>query len=45
MLFPYAPQEVLAACADGVLPLSSCAEVLGDALRVMASKDVKVGCL
>jgi condensin-2 complex subunit D3 len=37
-------QEVLGGAADGGLPLSDpgCAEVVGDALRVLASKDIKV---
>lgn len=36
-------QEVLGGVADGVLGLAECEEVLGDALRVLASKDIKVG--
>ena len=35
-------QEVLGGAADGALPLSECAEVVGDALRVLSSKDIKV---
>ena len=35
--------EVLSGFADGVLPLDSAAEVLRDALHILASKDVKVG--
>ena len=34
--------EVLAGFADGALPLDSAAEVLRDALHILASKDVKV---
>ena len=34
--------EVLSGFADGVLPLDSAAEVLRDALHILASKDVKV---
>jgi hypothetical protein len=37
-------QEVLGGAVDGALPLAepACAEVLGDALRVLASKEIKV---
>ncbi len=35
--------EVLAGVADGLLPLSECAEVLRDALCLMACKEIKVG--
>ena len=35
--------EVLGGVADGLLPLHQCEEVLGDALRCLASKDIKVG--
>jgi condensin-2 complex subunit D3 len=35
--------EVLAGVADGLLPLPECEEVLGDALRVLAAKEIKVG--
>lgn len=35
--------EVLGGVADGLLPLQECEEVLGDALRCLASKDIKVG--
>ena len=34
--------EVLGGVADGLLPLGQCEEVLGDALRCLASKDIKV---
>ncbi|KAL0028583.1 hypothetical protein WJX79_003483 [Trebouxia sp. C0005] len=34
--------EVLGGVADGLLPLHQCEEVLGDALRCLASKDIKV---
>lgn len=34
--------EVLGGVADGLLPLEECEEVLGDALRCLASKDIKV---
>lgn len=34
--------EVLGGVADGLLPLEQCQEVLGDALRCLASKDIKV---
>lgn len=36
--------EVLSGVADGQMPLNeaSCAEVLGDALRVLGSKEAKV---
>ena len=34
--------EVLGGVADGLLPLEQCEEVLGDALRCLASKDIKV---
>ena len=34
--------EVLGGVADGLLPLRQCEEVLGDALRCLASKDIKV---
>ena len=34
--------EVLGGVADGLLPLQECEEVLGDALRCLASKDIKV---
>lgn len=38
--------EVLGAVADGILPLGEQAaeEVLGDALRLLGSKEIKVGC-
>lgn len=36
--------EVLGGVADGLLPLQDCEEVLGDALRCLASKDIKVLC-
>jgi hypothetical protein len=35
-------QEILGATADGALPLSECAEVIGDALRVLSCKTIKV---
>lgn len=35
-------QEVLSGAADGALPLEECGEVLGDALRILASKHIKV---
>jgi len=35
-------QEVLGAAADGALPLSECSEVIGDALRVLSCKGIKV---
>ncbi len=35
--------EVLGGVVDGQLPLAECDEVLGDALRLLASKDMKVG--
>ena len=35
-------QEVLGAAADGALPLSECSEVIGDALRVLSCKAIKV---
>ena len=34
--------EVLGGVADRLLPLHQCEEVLGDALRCLASKDIKV---
>lgn len=34
--------EVLGGVADGLLPLQECEEVLGDALRCLACKDIKV---
>lgn len=34
--------EVLAGVADGALPLAECEEVLGDALRLLGSKEIKV---
>ena len=34
--------EVLGGVADGLLHLEQCEEVLGDALRCLASKDIKV---
>lgn len=34
--------EVLSGFADNVLPLDSAAEVLRDALHILASKDIKV---
>lgn len=37
--------EVLGGVADGLLPLEQCEEVLGDALRCLASKDIKVTAL
>ena len=37
--------EVLGGVADGLLPLEQCEEVLGDALRCLASKDIKVKAL
>lgn len=36
-------QEVLGGAADGALPLEECQEVLGDALRILACKEIKVG--
>ena len=35
-------QEVLGGVADGALPLEEAGEVLGDALRVLSSKHIKV---
>ncbi len=35
-------QEVLGGVADGALPLEECGEVLGDALRILACKEIKV---
>jgi len=35
-------QEILGGAADGALPLSECSDVIGDALRILASKDIKV---
>lgn len=35
-------QEILGGAADGALPLSECSEVVRDALRVLASKNIKV---
>ena len=34
--------EVLGGVADGALPLSACEEVLGDALRCLACREIKV---
>ncbi len=36
-------QEVLGGAADGALPLDEGGEVLGDALRILACKEIKVG--
>jgi len=35
-------QDILGAAADGALPLSECSEVIGDALRVLSCKGIKV---
>ena len=35
--------EVLGGVVDGMLPLGECSEVLGDALRLLGSKEMKVG--
>ena len=37
--------EVLSGFAEGKLPLDAAAEVLRDALHILASKDIKVRCL
>lgn len=37
--------EVLSGFAEGTLPLDAAAEVLRDALHILASKDIKVRCL
>ena len=42
LLLPATACQVLAGVCDGVLPLAECSEVLGDALRLLASKDIKV---